>query len=138
VLVVANGGILADPKGANTPRSLAPSTVSIIATSAPLLPEGLSVLAESCMSSLNRLIEWDAEDKQLALAFSTSNTIDHSFDDQFRLKPVRQYLNSHLSEISNSGAEAARAAFLRALTEAEPVTGRKGRRVERIDVSRLK
>ena len=138
VLVAANGGHLLDDKNANSPRSLAPSTVLIIATSAPLLPEGLSALAEACMRSLDELIECDAEDKQLALAFSTSNTIDHSFEEEFHLKPVRQYFHDHLNEILNSGAEATRAAFLRALTDASAVSGRKGRHVERVDLDKLK
>ncbi len=138
VLAVANGGHLLNEKNANAPHSLAPSTVLIIATSAPLLPEGLSALAEACMRSLDELIDWDAEDKQLALAFSTSNTIDHAFENEFHLKPVRQHFHSHLSEILEVGAEAARAAFLRALSEAEPVTGRKGRRLERVELDKLK
>jgi D-aminopeptidase len=137
VFAVANGGCLPNEKNTNAPRSLEPSTALIVAASAPLLPDGLSALAEACMRSLDELIDWDTEDKQLALAFSTNNSIDHSFEDEFHLKPVRQHLHSQLNEILDAGAEAARAAFLRALTEAEPVTGRKGRRVDRIDVSRL-
>ena len=137
VLVAANGGHLLNEKNANAHRSLAPSTVLIIATSAPLLPEGLSALAETCMRSLDELIDWNAEDEQLALAFSTSNTIDHSFEDEFHLKAVRQYPLSQWSGLFDAAADATRAALRRALVEAEPVVGRKGRKLERIDAKHL-
>lgn len=137
VLAVANGGYLRDEKNPSIPRSLMPSTVLIIATSAPLLPEGLSALAEACMRSLDELIDWDADDKQLALAFSTSNTIDHSFEDEFHLKPVRHHLHSHLNGILNAGADAAQAAFRRAIDEAELVVGRKERKLEKVNLSKL-
>ena len=138
VLAVANGGHLLIEKNANASRSLSSSTVLIIATSAPLLPAGLSALAEACMRSLDELIEWDAEDKQLALAFSTSNTIDHAFEDEFHLKPVRQYFHDQMNKILGAGAEATRAAYFRALTEASAVSGQKGRRVERVDLDKFK
>lgn len=135
-LVAANGGYSFDEKRMKSPRSLAPSTVLIVATSAPLLPEGLSALAETCLRGLDELIDWDAEEKQLALAFSTSNTIDHAFEDEFRLKPVRQLRGSRLHEVLEMGVDAARAALVRAVAEAEPVVGRKGRTLERVDTSR--
>jgi len=138
VMVAANGGRLADQKDANMHRSLTPSMVLIVATSAALLPEGLSALAAACMRRLDALITWEVEDQQLALAFSTSNTIDQAFEDEFHLKPVRQYFHAHLDEILQAGAEAAGAAFLRALTDAEAVKGRKGRLLQPIGIEKLK
>jgi D-aminopeptidase len=137
VLIAANGGRFADEGSVDRSRSLTPSTVLITATNAPLLPMDLSALAEAALRGLDESIDFDIDDRQLALAFSTSNRIDHAFEEEFHLKPVRQYARAQLSDLFDAGAETARAALRRALVEAKPVLGRKGRRLERVEVSRL-
>lgn len=137
VFIAANGGHIVDGDHKVRASSLAPSIVVIIATNLPLLPAELSTLAEVCLRGLDEMIDMDANTRQLSLAFSTGNTIDNAFEEEFHLKPLRQYQRSQLGDLFFAGAEAARAAFRRALTEAEPISGRKGRRLEKVDLFRF-
>lgn len=143
VLVAANGGRASEGQPAASTateghaESLVPSIVLIIATDAAVLPAELSLLAEACLRALDDLLEIDSNTRQLALAFSTGNFIDNSFEEEFRLKPVRQYRRPQLGNVFLAGAEAARAALRRALAEAEPVSGRKSRRLGKVDSLRF-
>jgi len=137
-LVAANGGRLRNGGTGPAVASLTPSTVAVIATTLPLLPVELSALAEACIRGLDEIIAFGADDRQLALAFSTGNAIENSFEEVFHLKAVRHHPRHQLQALFDAGAEAIRAAFERALAEAEPVTGRRGRYVAKVEVPQWK
>ncbi len=136
VFIAANGGRLKHDAESVSVCSLTPSTVLIVATDAPLLQGDLCALAEASLRGLDEIIDWGPDDRQLALAFTTGNFIDEAFEEKFRLKPVR-WQRLDLRNLFDVGAEAAQAALRRALAEAEPVSGRRGRRVGKVDTSRI-
>lgn len=135
VLLAANGG---DARASDTTAaSLAPSFVLVIATDAPLLPETLRQLAEAGMRGLDKFGLAENEAQQLALAFSTTNTIDNAFEEKFQLFKQQWLAQEQLAPLFRAAAEAAREALRRTLQSAEAVTGRKGRRLAPIDWQRL-
>lgn len=124
-LVAANGGKAMNAQTQRA-RNLTSSFVVIVATDAPLLPEQLRGLAEAAMRGCHEF-EWDPLDRQLALAFSTSNTIEGAFHDSFQLFKLKHWAEEFLSRLFAAAAAASRAALLNGLRAATAVTGRKGR-----------
>ncbi|NUO82600.1 P1 family peptidase [candidate division KSB1 bacterium] len=135
-VLVANGGRLRN-YATSTAFSLTPSLVLIIATDAPLLPESLRRLAETAMAGLSQFGLAESGAQQLALAFSTSNTIDHAFEDRFQLFHERWLSHEQLGPLFHAGAETSREALRRSLQHAEAVTGRKGRTLKPVDWQQL-
>jgi D-aminopeptidase len=127
VLIAANGGTL----GQNPSQivSVTPSLVLIVATDIPLMPEQLRQLAESALRGLDTAVHFNDGAAQLALAFSTSNTIDGAFERRFQLFKARLPNAENLAEICSTAGVCSRAALHRALEKAETVIGRKGREV---------
>jgi D-aminopeptidase len=122
VLVAANGG------GAReAARSVAPGFVVIVATDAPLWPEELRSLAEGATRGFDGA-RMRGADAHLALAFSTGNPIDGSLEaPPSRRHETRRVGDEGLAILIEAAASASRAALGRALSEANAVTGRKGR-----------
>ncbi len=127
VLIAANGGTL-DLKPSPI-ASVTPSLVVIVATDIPLMPEHLRQLAEATLRGLDAAVHFDDGTQQLALAFSTSNTIDGAFERRFQLFKARMPSMERLMEIGSTAGACSRAALRRALEKAEAVIGRKGREV---------
>ncbi|MGH7454523.1 MAG: P1 family peptidase [bacterium] len=127
VLIATNGGTL-DLKPSPI-VSVTPSLVVIIVTDIPLMPEQLRQLAEAALRGLDTIIHFDDGTQQLALAFSTSNTIDGAFERRFQLFKARMPSMEKLAEVGSAAGACSRAALRRALEEAETVVGRKGRQV---------
>jgi D-aminopeptidase len=127
VLIAANGGTL-DQTSSQT-VSVAPSLVLIVATDIPLMPEQLRQLAEAALRGLDSVVHFNDGTQQLALAFSTSNTIDGAFERQFQLFKARMPSMEKLAEVGSVAGICSRAALHRALEKAETVIGRKGREV---------
>ncbi len=122
VLLVANGG--GAREGA---RAQAPGFVAIVATDAPLWPEELRALAERAVGGLA------GADARLGLAFSTGNPIDGSGEAPAgKRHQARRVGEEGLAALIEATEAASRAALGRALTEARPVTGRKGRTVAQL------
>jgi D-aminopeptidase len=126
VFLAANGGKKIDEQDNASAVSVMPSLVLIIATDVPLMPEQLRQLAEAAVQGVNDIVNVDAT-QQLALAFSTGNTIDGAFERRFRLFKERVPVAEQLPGIFAAASESARAALRRALESAEAVTGRRGR-----------
>jgi len=137
VLMAANGGVRKPAE--NTPQavSILPSLIVIMATDFPMLPEQLRQLAEAALRGLDGVVDWHDGTQQLALAFSTSNTIDGAFERRFQLFKERLPNSELLNQISNSAGECSRAALRRALEQAETVVGRKGRSVAPLPAEEL-
>lgn len=127
VLIAANGGTL-DLKPSPI-VSVTPSLVLIVATDIPLMPEQLRQLAEAALRGLDSIVHFDDGTQQLALAFSTSNTLDGAFERRFQLFKARMPSLEMLAEIGSAAGACSRAALRRALEKAETVIGRKGREV---------
>ncbi len=127
VLIAANGGTLVQRPPQTV--SLKPSLVVIVATDIPLMPEQLRQLAEAALRGLDTIVHFDDEVQQLALAFSTGNTINGAFERRFQLFKARMPGTEKLAEIGSAGGACSRAALHRALEKAETVIGRQGRQV---------
>ncbi len=127
VLIAANGG-MRDRKPSPI-VSVTPSLILIVATDLPLLPEQLRQLAEAALRGLDTVVHFDDGTQQLALAFSTSNTIDGAFERRFQLFKARVPSMEKLTEFWRVAGACSRAAMHRALEKAETVIGRKGRQV---------
>lgn len=134
-LLAANGGRAVTNE--TDAVSLAPSFVLIIATDAPLLPEALRQLAEAGMRGLDKFGLPEDDVQQLALAFSTTNTIDNAFEEKFQLFKQQWLAHEQLAPLFHAAVEAAREALRRALQNAEAVTGRKGRTLAPVDWQNL-
>jgi D-aminopeptidase len=126
VLLAANGGEKNDDQNNSYAVSVTPSLVLIIATDVPLLPEQLHQLAEAGVQGADDIMNVDAA-QQLALAFSTGNTIDGAFERRFQLFKERVPAAARLPDVFAAASEGARAALRRALESTEAVTGRRGR-----------
>ncbi len=135
-MLAANGGQTLTSE-INSASSLSSSFALIIATDAPLLPETLRQLAEAGLRGLDKFGLAESGAQQLALAFSTTNVIDNAFEERFQLFSERWLAHEQLSPLFNAVAEAAREALRKGLQSAEPVTGRKGRRLQPIAWQRL-
>ncbi len=122
VLLAANGGT--DDKIPSQAVSVTPSLALIVATDIPLLPEQLRQLAEAATRGLDSIVDFDDGAQQLALAFSTSNTIDGAFERRFQL--FKERVPAQLASILSSAGACTRAALRRALENATPVSGRRG------------
>ena len=129
VLIAANGGTTKTAKNLPQAISLTPSLVAVVATDFPLLPEQLRRLAEAALRGLEGSIDWNDGTQQLALAFSTSNTIDGAFEKRSQLFKERLPNSALLNQLLKRAGECSRAALRRALEQQERVTGRKGRSV---------
>jgi D-aminopeptidase len=129
VFIAANGGAPARDGNAPKPVSITPSFVLIVATDVPLLPEPLHQIAEAALRGLDGIVRFDGGDQQLALAFSTSNTIDGAFTDKFQLFKERLPGQKEMAGVFAAARACCRAALRRALEDAETVIGRKGRQV---------
>lgn len=129
-LLAANGGF----EGA-----AAPSFVAVIATDAPLFPEQLREVAEGSLRGLDALplLSGGGRDARLAIAFSTGNPIEGSLDEAFRIYKARRIGQGQMGALLDAAAGAVRGALRSALTEAEGVTGRKGRSVARLPAELL-
>lgn len=136
-LLAANGGRFAHQREAELPSSLTPSFVLILATSAPLLPLQLRQLAEAGMRGLDRLGLCLQNEQRLALAFSTTNTVDGAFEEKFQLFRERWYGAETIALLGQAAAEAATQALRRALQQTEVITGRKGRQLRPVDLTHL-
>jgi D-aminopeptidase len=124
VLIAANGGTL--DQNPSQIVSVTPSLVLIVATDIPLMPEQLRQLAEAALRGLDPVVHFNDRTQQLALAFSTSNTIDGAFERRFQLFKARMPNMEKLAEIGNAAGACSRAALHRALEKAETVIGQKG------------
>jgi D-aminopeptidase len=138
VFIAANGGRNFTEDTPQPPSSLTPSFVNIIATDAPLLPQQLRLLAEHSARALNSQQMISPHDHQLVLAFSTGNTIDGAFEDQFRLFFQKWPSRDFLTLFFDAAAECTLAALKKALQNAVAVPGKKGRSVQPVDLSILK
>jgi len=136
-LLAANGGRFAHQREAELPASLTPSFVLILGTSAPLLPLQLCQLAEAGMRGLDRLDLCLQNEQRLALAFSTTNTMDGAFEEKFQLFRERWYGTGTIALLSQAAAELATQALQRALQQTEVITGRKGRQLRPVDLTHL-
>jgi D-aminopeptidase len=138
LLIAANGGTPFRDKDSPQPASVTPSFVAVIATDLPLLPEQLRQLAEVALRGLDGIVQFEDGAQRLALAFSTSNTIDEAFADRFQLFKEKMWAQEHLSGIFSAAAPCCRAALRRALENAETVMGRRGRQAAPMDNETLK
>lgn len=136
VLIAANGGTL--DQNPSQIASITPSVVLIVATDVPLMPEPLRQLAEAALRGLDPIVHFDDGAQQLALAFSTSNTIDGAFERRFQLFKARMPSMKMLAEIESAAGACSRAALRQALEKAETVIGRKGRQVAPLRHDELK
>lgn len=127
VLIAANGGTLNQLPSQTF--SVTPGLVLIVATDIPLLPEQLRQLAETALRGLDTVVHLDDGTQQLALAFSTSNTIDGAFERRFQLFKARIPSMEKLAEVVSAAGACSRAALRRALEKAETVIGQKSREV---------
>jgi D-aminopeptidase len=125
VLIAANGGTHDKRPSQNV--FVNPSLVLIAATDIPLLPEQLRQLAEAALRGLNAIVHVNDGTQQLALAFSTSNTIDGAFEQGFKLFKERALSMEKLAEVWAAAGACSRAALRRALESAQPLVGRKSR-----------
>lgn len=126
VLVAANGGMAARDSRALVQASANPSFIVIVATNLPLLPEQLRQLAETALRGLDRVVHFDDRTQQLALAFSTGNTIDGAFEKRFQVFKERLPGHEQLASVFMEAGRCCRAALRRTLENAAAVTGRKG------------
>ena len=137
VLIAANGGARKAAKNSPPAVSITPSLVMIVATDFPLLPEQLHQLAEAALRGLDGLVDWRDGTQQLALAFSTGNTIDGAFERRFQLFKERIPNSELLSQLLYSAGECSCAALRRALEQKVIVVGRKGRSVAPLPADEL-
>lgn len=137
VFIAANGGRLPDQNGAELPRSVAPGFIIILATDAPLFPEQLRLLAEASVRGLDRIGISSQEEQQLALAFSTTNTIDNAFEEKYQLFNERWLGQETLAQLCEAAGAVTLQALRKALLQSEAVSGRKGRAVQPVDLSKL-
>lgn len=137
VLIAANGGARKPATNSPPAVSLTPSLAVIIATDFPLLPEQLRQLAEAALRGLDGIVDWNDGTQQLALAFSTSNTIDGAFERRFQLFKERLPNAGPLNQVLESAGECSRAALRRALEQTDVVAGREGRSVAPLPVEEL-
>jgi len=137
VLIAANGGTIKPAENSPQAVSITPSLVVIVATDFPLLTEQLRRLAEAALRGLDGLVDWNDGTQQLALAFSTGNTIGGAFERRFQLFKERLPGAELLNQILESAGECSRAALRRALEQKEVVVGRKGRSVAPLAVEEL-
>jgi D-aminopeptidase len=132
VLLAVNGGKKIDEQNNAYAVSATPSVMLIIATDVPLLPEQLRQLAEIAVRGFDNVVNFDGT-QQLALAFSTGNTIDGAFEQRFQLFKERLLGEKELSEVFAVTGNCSRAALRRALENAGTVVGRKGRKIGPLD-----
>jgi D-aminopeptidase len=137
LLVAAHGGKFFNSPGSVRSKNTTPGFVVILATDAPLLPEQLRRLAEAAMRGLEGLGLTEFSDQQLALAFSTSNTMDNAFDDAFQLFKEQRFSDDLLAPLCSAAAETSRAALANGLRAATAVTGRKNRTVNPVEIDKL-
>lgn len=129
VLIAANGGTIKTAKNPRPAVSLTPSLVVIVATDFPLLPEQLRRLAEAALRGLDGSVDWNDGTQQLALAFSTSNTIDDAFERNAKLFKASLPGAEVLHQLAQRTGACCGVALRRALEQQEIVAGRKGRSV---------
>jgi D-aminopeptidase len=113
------------------------SIIIIIATDAPLDSRQLTRLAKRAALGLARTGSTARHGSgDFMLAFSTANVIPH-----YPKAPTFQQTHladSHINPVLAATVEASEEAILNALTMATTVVGRDGRRVDAIDLDRLK
>jgi len=113
------------------------SIIIIIATDAPLDSRQLTRLAKRAALGLARTGSTARHGSgDFMLAFSTANVIPH-----YPKEPTFQQTHladSHINPVIAATVEASEEAILNALTMATTVVGRDGRRVDAIDLDRLK
>ncbi|MGH7491863.1 MAG: P1 family peptidase [bacterium] len=134
VFVAANGGESLNPNAGAVVKNVTPSFIIVLATDAPLLPEQLRRVAEAGLRGLDRFGLAEASDQQLALAFSTGNTIDNAFDNSYQLFKARRFSDDLLAPLCAAAADASPAALLNGLRAATTVTGRKGRTAHPVEI----
>ncbi len=130
------------PQGQQQSQALSPgqsegSIIVIIATDAPLDSRQLMRLAKRAALGLARTGSTARHSSgDFMLAFSTSNVIPH-----YPKEPtynLTHLADSHINPLITATVEATEEAILNALTMATSVTGRDGRRIEALDLTRLK
>ncbi len=130
------------PQGQQQSQALSPgqsegSIIVIIATDAPLDSRQLTRLAKRAALGLARTGSTARHSSgDFMLAFSTSNVIPH-----YPKEPtynLTHLADSHINPLFTATVEATEEAILNALTMATSVTGRDGRRIEALDLTRLK
>ncbi len=130
------------PQGQQQSQALSPgqsegSIIVIIATDAPLDSRQLTRLAKRAALGLARTGSTARHSSgDFMLAFSTSNVIPH-----YPKEPtynLTHLADSHINPLITATVEATEEAILNALTMATSVTGRDGRRIEALDLTRLK
>jgi D-aminopeptidase len=136
MLLATNGAHAHDDEAAAT-RSAVSSFVLVIATDAPLLPEQLRQLAEAGLRGLDAIIRLDDGTQQLALAFSTGNTIDGAFTENFQLFKESVPGKEQITGLLAAAGACSRTALRRALENATTVIGRQGRRMSPLDSGKL-
>ena len=130
------------PQGQQQSQALSPgqsegSIIVIIATDAPLDSRQLKRLAKRAALGLARTGSTARHSSgDFMLAFSTANVIPH-----YPKEPtynLTHLADSHINPLITATVEATEEAILNALTMATSVTGRDGRRIEALDLARLK
>ena len=130
------------PQGQQQSQALSPgqsegSIIVIIATDAPLDSRQLTRLAKRAALGLARTGSTARHSSgDFMLAFSTANVIPH-----YPKEPtynLTHLADSHINPLITATVEATEEAILNALTMATSVTGRDGRRIEALDLTRLK
>ena len=130
------------PQGQQQSQALSPgqsegSIIVIIATDAPLDSRQLTRLAKRAALGLARTGSTARHSSgDFMLAFSTSNVIPHYPKDPPNNPPP--LAARHTNPPTTATVEATEEAILNALTMATSVTGRDGRRIEALDLTRLK
>ena len=136
-LVAANGGEPSKPNASAIARNANPGFIIVLATDAPLLPEQLRRLDEAGMRGLDEFGLIETSSRQLALAFSTGNTIDRAFEDSFQIFKARRFSDDMLAPLFAAAAAASTAALINGLQAATTVKGRKGRSAHPVEISSL-
>lgn len=134
VFIVANGGL---PVGKAAAASVTPSFITVVATDAPCLPPQLRRFGEASVRALDRWQLLTSADQRLALAFSTTNTVDGAFQEQFRLFTARWPAPEMVAVLQEAVVECTLAALRKALPQALSLTGKGKRTALPVDLKAL-
>ncbi|KAL8751032.1 MAG: hypothetical protein Q9184_006204 [Pyrenodesmia sp. 2 TL-2023] len=119
------------------------SIIVIIATSAPLHPIQLQRLAKRATVGLARVCGWGSNGSgDIFLAFSTAHEIPRDPPDSDRKPTVSQKIrimeDTSINALFEAAADAVEEAIYNALCMAETMVGLAGKKVEALDLERLK
>ena len=134
VFIAVNGGRAI---GRDATGSVTPSFITVVATDAPCLPPQLRQLAEASLRMLDLKHLLLPADQRLALAFSTTNTIDGAFQERFILFSEHWPAPQMIAVLQEAIIECSHAALRKALAQAQSVTGRRERTALLVDLKTL-